>query len=359
MSATTTAAPHPLAGLLGRRARPAVLGTVTAAIVVPQVLSSRSLLGIPLTGDQLLGIGLTQVNFALITIIATLALNFLIGHGYLISIGDAALMGIGTVAAATLGTQAGLPFPLVLAGAVIAGAGCGLLVGLPALRVRGLYLLLSTLALHYIVVWLMVRYQLRFFGVAGIDMPEAVLLGWAVDTPLRWYAVLLVLAVGVGLLLHAASCSREGRALRATKGHEHAAASLGIHVGRVRLKAFTLYGAVLGLAGALYGYQLGLPGSESYHLGMAIGHIAIIIIGGLGSMGGTVVAALVWSLLPTVISTVGRLSQDTVPLLGPFINRHRFLLSDLLLGITVIMFLRYRPGGIASAIGRRRAGGGR
>lgn len=351
MTTQSERVPHPVAAVLSSgRAKAAVVVVAALSVYVPYLLTTRNFFGNRLTGDQLLGIGMTQVNFALITIIAAMALNFLIGYGYLISIGDAALMGIGTVAAAVLGTQAGLPLPVVLLGAIVVGGAFGFVAGLPVLRVRGLYLLLSTLALHYIVIWLMVRYQLRYFGVAGIRMAPVDIFGWSVNSPLRWYGVLLVTTVAVGMWLYSVSRGREGRALRATKGHEQAAASLGIKVGLVRLKAFTTYGAVLGLAGALYGYQLNFPNSESYGLGIAIGHVAIIIIGGLGSMTGTVVAAFAWSLLPTVIATVGRTIRHQIPVIGPFVYESRFHLSQLLLGLTIILFLLFWPGGIAAAL---------
>src|SRR6202022_4529054 len=120
---------------------------------LPIVLTDRAAFGVRLSNMQLLNLGLTQVNLMLIAALGALSLNYLTGCAGLISIGHAAFYAVGAIAGAVTGTQWGWPFPLVLIAAALAGAAAGVVAGLPSLRVRGLYFVLSTLALHFIVVF--------------------------------------------------------------------------------------------------------------------------------------------------------------------------------------------------------------
>ncbi len=120
---------------------------------VPVVLSDRAILGVRLSNTQLLNISLTQVNLMLIILLRALSLNYLAGIAGLVSIGHAAFYALGAMAGAVVGTQLGMPFPVALIASALVGAAAGVVVGLPSLRVRGLYFVLSTFALHYIVVF--------------------------------------------------------------------------------------------------------------------------------------------------------------------------------------------------------------
>ena len=117
--------------------------------------------------------------------------TYLTGVSGLISIGHAALYGVGAMVAGIVGTQGGWPFPVVLVAAGLAGAIAGVLAGLPSLRVRGLYFLISTLALHFILIFLLAEYQSKFFDVSGIRIPEPVLGSLTLDTPIRWFCTSL------------------------------------------------------------------------------------------------------------------------------------------------------------------------
>ena len=126
---------------------------------LPTLLTERALFGIPLSNTQLLNLGMSQINLMLISMLGALSLNYLTGCAGLISIGHAAFFATGAMAAAIFDSQLGLPFPLVLLAAAVAGALAGTLAGLPSLRVRGLYFVLSTLAVHYLVSYVFLEYQ--------------------------------------------------------------------------------------------------------------------------------------------------------------------------------------------------------
>ncbi len=327
-----------------------VLG-VAAACYLPFILTERAIFGVRLSNMQLLNIGLTQVNLMMITLLGALSLNYLTGIAGLISIGHAAFYAMGAMAGAVFGTQLGLPFPVVLAGSALVGAATGVVAGLPSLRVRGLYFVLSTFALHYIVVFMLSEYQFRFFDVVGIPFEEATLGTFVLDTPLRWYFFLLVLCVLVYVGLRNSLRTREGRAMMAMRDHELAASAAGIDVRILRLKAFACSSAIAAVAGTLYSYYMTNVNAEFFTIDFAIQFVAIIIIGGMGSLAGSLVGAAVWLLLPAVITGFAAQIGSTDSAFGTLLTESKPQLVNLIFGSLVIVLLIFAPGGIAG-IGR-------
>jgi len=322
---------------------------------LPQVLQTRSVFGIRLSNMQLLNIGLSQVNLMLISMMGAVSLTYLTGCAGLISIGHAAFYAVGAMVGAVVGTQWGLPFPLALAAAVLMGALVGVVAGLPSLRVRGLYFLLSTLAMHHIAHFCMSEYQYRFFDVVGIPLPEATLGGYALDNPMRWYFFLLVLVALVFVGLSRTMRAREGRALLAMRDHELAATSVGIDVRILRLKAFGLSSSIAALAGCLYAYYMTNVNAEFFSLNFAIQFIAMIIVGGMGSLAGALVGAAVWLLLPSIITGLAAQAGNTTGLLRSVLVDHKPQLVQAIFGMLVILLLIFAPWGIAGMASRLKA----
>ena len=180
---------------------------------LPVVLTERAAFGVALSNMQLLNLGLTQINLMLIAMLGALSLNYLTGCAGLISIGHAAFYATGAMTAAITGTQWGWPFPLVLLASGVMGAAMGLLAGLPSLRVRGLYFVLSTMAVHFLVVYVFLEYQFKFFDVVGVPYNPAKLGPLELNTPTRWYFFLLPLVALIYLGLSSSLRAREGRVL--------------------------------------------------------------------------------------------------------------------------------------------------
>src|SRR5690606_6564890 len=155
----------------------------------------------------------------MIFMLGALSLNFLTGCAGLISIGHAAFYATGAMTSAVFGTQFGWPFPLVLVAAAITGALVGVLAGLPSLRVRGLYFVLSTMAVHYVVTFVFQEYQFKFFDVVGVPFNMPSLGPIALDTPLKWYFFLLPVVALVYRGLNNMLNTREGRGLTAMRDH--------------------------------------------------------------------------------------------------------------------------------------------
>ena len=354
----TLALDPPATGLRADRPAPRrwsrLLWLALAAVLLcyfPVVLNDRAAFGVRLSNTQLLNISLTQVNLMLITLLGALSLNYLTGVAGLVSIGHAAFYALGAMAGAAIGTQLGLPFPVALVASALAGAAAGVVAGLPSLRVRGLYFVLSTFALHYIVVFALSEYQFRVFDVSGIPFEEASIGPWALDTPLRWYFVLLAFCVLAYWGLSNSLRSREGRALMATRDHELAASAAGVDVRVIRLKVFALSSSIAAVAGTLYSYYMTNVNAEFFSINFAIQFVAIIIIGGMGSLAGSLVGSAVWLLLPAVITGLAANAGSGDSVAGAFLLENKPQLVNLVFGGLVVVLLIFAPDGIAG-IGR-------
>lgn len=333
--------------LLGNRAR-VVWAVVLVAVVLylPTVLEDRMIFGYVLSDAQTLGIGLPQMNFALIAIIAAVALNVLVGYTGLLSMGHAAFFAIGAMTAAILDVQHGAPFEVVVLGAGVAGALVGAFFGLPSLRLRGLYLLLSTLALHFIAAYIFLQYQTKNYGPAGISFEAPSMLGYVLDEDRKWFFFLVVMAALTLLICRNLFSMREGRSFVALRDHDVAAGSLGIFVGGQRIKAFAFTSFIVSAAGALYAYYLGTVSSDVYTLDFVINYFAIIIIGGMGSLTGAVLGALLWQLLPQVLETMSNEVDPTTPVVGDLLGQYQGQTVSLILGVLVILILLFKPVGL-------------
>jgi branched-chain amino acid transport system permease protein len=344
-----TRAPLPVGVLVWRGLAAAII--LALLIYLPFVLSKRAVFGVHLTNMQLLNIGLTQIDLMLIAMLGALSLNYLTGCAGLISIGHAAFYATGAMTAAIVGTQWGWPFPVALAAAAVAGAGAGVLAGLPSLRVRGLYFVLSTLAVHHVVLFLFLEYQLRFFDVAGVPFDNPTLGFVVIDSPIRWYFFLAPVVAVVYWALRNSLTSREGRAMRAMRDHELAATASGVDVRILRLKAFAFSSAIAAAAGALQAYFMSNISSEAFGLDFAIQFIAMIIIGGLGSLGGALVGAAIWLLLPSILSGFAPTGGGG-GFLGTLLVDNKPQLVQGIFGLLVIVLLIFAPGGVAG-LGRK------
>jgi branched-chain amino acid transport system permease protein len=224
----------------------------------------------------------------------------------------------------------------------------GALAGLPSLRVRGLYFVLSTLAVHYVVVYVFLEYQFKFFDVVGVPFNPASIGPFDLNTPMRWYYFLLPLVALVYWGLNNTLKTREGRVMMAMRDHELATTSVGVDVRILRLKAFAFSSAIASIAGVLYAYYMSNATSEAFGINFAIQFIAMIIIGGMGSLGGSLIGAAIWLLLPSIITGFASQAGDSTGLTRLLLVEHKAQLVQLIFGALIILLLIFAPGGIAS-----------
>src|SRR5438128_1200321 len=286
------------------------------------------------------------LNLVLIAVVGALGLNILVGYTGQISIGHGAFMSVGAYTAANLVTHLHAPFWITIPAGGIMAALIGAVVGIPSLRIKGIYLAIATLAAQLIIEWTINHDTWISGGVAAsIQVPRPVLFGTVLKSQTQLYLFLMafvVLAiVGTSNLIR----SRIGRAFIAIRDQDIAAEIIGINIFRYKLLALAISSFYAGVTGVLYTYFLGIANYEQFQLGVSIDYLAMIIIGGLGSVLGSVFGAAFVTLLPIGI----RYAMEAFG--GIFFSEKTVLnlipnLRLMLFGALIILFLVVEPEGL-------------
>lgn len=279
-------------------------------------------------------------NQILLATIGAVGLNLLMGTAGQVSIGNAAFLTIGAFTT-VLCERYGIPFPLDAAAAVLVCGLIGVLVGLPALRIRGIYLILSTMAAHFLALFLAEAYQTATVGTAGFDVDPVVGSGPLVEQQRAWAAMLLVVVLLVMLAGTWLQAGRSGRAWRMIRDRESAAPAMGIPTARYKLAAFVISSGLVGLQGSLAAHFSGNVSYESFPLTIAIAAIAMIIIGGLGSVAGSLLGAAIVTALPYLMPNL-----VAVVIGSALASQHAARISLMLYGILIVFFVIYARDGV-------------
>lgn len=230
-------------------------------------------------------------NLILIYVLLAIGLNVLVGFAGQLAFANAAMFGIGAYATALLQVHLFWPFYFAFpAGALIAMA-VGLLISLPALRLSGLYLALSTLAFAQFAQWVFLHWDNVTFGAGGFKSPPISFAPLPVSKSVGLYYLSLITAVCVTLFAQNIVASRIGRAFVAVRDGDIAAQSLGIDLLRYKALAFGISGFTAGLAGGLYSQLFNFVSPEGFDLFQMVIQKAMIVVGGLGSIAGSVLGA--------------------------------------------------------------------
>jgi branched-chain amino acid transport system permease protein len=273
--------------------------------------------------------------------VGALSLMLLTGYAGQISLGHAGLLAAGAFVSGILFKEFGAPFWVTLPAAALAGALLGIVFGLPSLRLRGLYLAVSTLALHFVVVYLGGEYEAKRGYSTGIVIDPPQLFGWQLVHPRAWYFVLLVAAAATLMLCINLLRSRTGRAWGAIRSNETVAEALGIGIAGYKLLAFVISSAITAVAGALFAYYRGFVSVEAFSLFLSISYVAMIIIGGMGSLLGALLGAAFVTLFPYAI--------EAALLALPGAQRYAgevFAVNYAAFGLVMVLFLIFEPLGL-------------
>ena len=312
---------------------------LVAAVVLPFFMSNYQL---------------TLANQILIASIGAIGLNILTGFTGQISLGQGGFMAIGAYGSGLLINELGLPWPIAVIVACFITALIGGLFGLPSLRLKGLYLAIATLAAQQIIQWFIVRgptlmdrmgMPLQSLGVRTealvIPAPKLFDINFSRDFNFYWlglFCLILTVLFAVNLFR-----TKIGRAFIAIRDQDIAAEVMGVDVFRYKLIAFATSSFFVGLAGALTAQYRTIVSFERFTIDTSILYLAIIIIGGLGSISGSIYGAIFMTLLPAILTNLGSALEDTIPVISriiPFIQRGVF-------GLTIILFLVFEPEGLA------------
>lgn len=293
------------------------------------------------------------VDNILVAIIAVLGLNLVTGFAGLISIGHAAFVGIGAYTVASFSRVLGeghvllthgWPVMIILAGGM--GAAFGALVGLPALRLKHLYLAIATLSFQMIFQWT-INFMNFFNQGQTISVTRVVWVTGQVSRSqhyLFWYYALLVVIVICGFGVRNLLRTRYGRCLVAVRDNDRAADAMGMHPGFTKVYAFALAGFLAGVAGGLHAYLYRGVGIESFTLHHSISYLAMAIVGGLGTLHGSFWGPLAIKMLDLQVEHLSEWvgSQMTAA------SNLATALRPLSFGLVIVLFLMFEPRGIAN-----------
>jgi len=293
------------------------------------------------------------IDNILIAVVAVIGLNIVTGFAGLISIGHAACVGIGAYTVASFSTLIGdrhiiithcWPLLILLAGGM--GAVFGAIVGLPAMRLKHLYLAIATLSFQMIFQWTI--NFMKFF-----DQGQTIYIGrirWITGFVERqehyffWYYVILVIVVLMGFCVRNLMRTRYGRCLIAVRDNDRAADAMGMHPGLTKVYAFGLAGFFAGVAGALHAYLYRGGGIESFTLHQSISYLAMAIVGGLGTLPGCFLGPAAIRLLDLQVEHLAEFMGNILPAAMNLATAFK----PLAFGLVIVLFLMFEPRGIAN-----------
>jgi len=279
-----------------------------------------------------------------IAIIGAIGLNILTGFTGLISLGNAAFMAIGAFSAGFLGIRFGLPFFLCIPLAGLIAACLGMIIGIPSLRIKGLYLAMATLAAHFIVEFLITKWESVTGGVNGLTIPTPAIGSFALDSDKKIFYLIYAVVVASVFLGRNLFRTKPGKAFIAIRDQAISAEVMGVNLLKYKLLSFGISSFFVGVAGALTAYQAKIISPETFPISVAIDYLGMIIIGGLGSIIGSIFGAIFITLLPEIL----RLSTTALAASYPELVTVFSSLKELVFGVLIIIFLIFEPSGMAA-----------
>jgi len=263
----------------------ALAAVLVAALALPRAIPSSY--------------GIVLVNTALIFSVVVAGYNFIYGLAGVLSLAQAAFWGIGAYTSAILTVDLHLPVWAGMLGGVAVATACGVLLGLPTLKLRSHYLAVATIAFAEVVRLLLLNFERLTHGVYGIrGIPPVIFGPFALSNPYRFYYLNLAVVVLVTLLSHRFIRSRWGRALQATRDDELAAAACGVDVACGRILAFALSALLAGVGGVLYAHFASYISPEIFDLFADVRFLSMLLVGGAGTVAGPLVGAIFLTYLP-------------------------------------------------------------
>lgn len=278
-----------------------------------------------------------MLNMIFINIIAAVGLNILSGFTGLISLGHAAFMAIGAYTSSILTVKLGVPFWIALPASGALTGLIGFIVGLPSLRLTGIYLALATMAFGFVTDEIILQWQSLTGGADGFAAIPPIIFGLTFDSYKKYFFITFIsLAI---LLFMAKNMIRGsfGRTLMAIRDSETAAETMGINLGWYKAIAFTVSAIYAGLAGSLYAHFILFVSVDNFTLLHSIGFIVMVVVGGLGSITGSVMGAIFITVLPEIIS----FTKDYLP----SAVKTAASLQAAVYGIILMLFVIYQPAG--------------
>lgn len=297
---------------------------------------------------HILGLSIYIVNLIIIHAIVAIGLNILVGYTGQISMGHAGFFAIGAFSCVILILKYNFPFWISLPFAGFISSGFGFILGLPALRLKGPYLAIATLGFGMTITTI-IKHMEFFGGRMGLQAPKLYFFG----SPMRdihYYYMILVVAIFMTIGAVKLMKTRIGRAFIAIRDSDIAAEAMGVNITYYKTLAFAVSAFYTGIAGGLYAFILGFINPESFHLIMSITFLAMVVVGGLGSIMGSISGAALMTYLDIKLHAI----QD-IPEIGPtlvsFSEKYMSVagisnVAVIIYGLIMIVIVLFEPLGI-------------
>ena len=293
-------------------------------------------------GGRVIGI----MNIIGIIVIAVVGLQINAGYAGQINLGQSAFMGVGAYTAGALTLHFNLPIWITIPAGGVNAAVFGAIFGLAAVRIKGFYLALTTIAAQFVFYFTMLKLPKRWFGqIEGLRLDPVSLLGFDLDTDVRMYYLIFIIAV---LMIYGALGlvrSRTGRALVAIRDNENAADIIGIDVFYYKSLSFFVGAFYAGVAGALWGYYVRYIQVDQFTLWLSLWYLGMLIVGGMGSILGAIIGTFVIQLFQQFITYLGPQISE-IELFSQIGAHIVFASMNMLLGLIIILFVIFEPRGL-------------
>jgi len=287
---------------------------------------------------------LTVMTMIGIAIISVLGLNILTGYCGQISIGHAGFMAVGAYTSAILSAKLGWPFWATLPSAALAAGMAGLIFGLPSLKIKGFYLIMATIAAHFIIIWLILQLYDLTGGVDGFAVPRPEIAGFMLKSKASYFYLVMVFACLATFTAQNIVRTRAGRAFVAIRDNDLAAEVMGINLWSYKLQAFFIGCVYAGVAGALLIHYYAWASADMFPFMDSVWYLGMLIVGGMGSTTGAILGAVSLKLLDELVTIIGPMLAAIFPAIAAQAAASLGLITR---GLVIILFLIFEPRGLA------------
>ena len=292
---------------------------------------------------------LTLLTMIGIAIISVHGLNILTGYCGQISIGHVGFMAVGAYVSAVLTAKLGWSFWTALPCAALAAGIVGLIFGLPSLKIKGFYLIMATIAAHFIIIWFILQLQNITGGADGLAVPKPKIGSIVLKSKTNYFYLVMAFTALATLLAKNIVRTRAGRAFVAIRDNDLAAEVMGISLWSYKLQAFFIGCVYAGVAGVLLVHYYGFASVDQFPFMDSVWYLGMLIVGGMGSITGAIFGAIALKLLDEMVTIVGPILSAAVA------AQAAASLALITHGLIIILFLIFEPRGLAHRWGMIKA----
>jgi branched-chain amino acid transport system permease protein len=286
---------------------------------------------------------ITMATIMGITIISVLGLNILTGYCGQISLGHAGFMAVGGYVSAILTAKLGWPFWVALPCAGLGAGVAGIIFGLPSLKIKGFYLIMATVAAHFIIIWVILQFYGVTGGADGMSVPKPEIGGLVLKSKASYfYLVMIITCISVYFAKNIVR-TRAGRAFIAIRDNYLAAEVMGVNLWAYKLMAFFIGCVYAGVSGALLVHYYAFTSTDIFPFMNSVWYLGMLIVGGMGSMTGVIFGVVSLKLLDELVTIVGPMLAAVFPVIAA---QAAASLALIMRGLVIILFLIFEPRGL-------------